>query len=460
MKTYSELIEQNFSFPTEEFSVLNNELYFHGIRLLDIIEKYDSPIKVTYLPKIEENIKKVQDWFAKAIAYNNYTGYYTYTFCTKASHFKFILDKTLSCGAQLETSSEYDISILRKLYEDGKISKQTLVLSNGFKRPRYLTYISELINEGFNCIPILDNIDEIDDLAPLCSQAFGVGIRVATNEEPDYAYYSSRLGVRYDAIKKLYEKNIANKANIQLKMLHFFMNTGIHDTVHFWNELNRMILKYCEIKKVCPSLDTMNIGGGLPIKSSLSFEYDYPFIIDEIVKAIKEECDRQNVPHPNIITEFGSFTVGESGAVLYTVLQDKRQNDQENWYIINGSFITQLPDAWGLNHKYILLPLNGWNREFQRVNLGGLTCDGMDYYNSEANSEDLFLPKTNGEPLHIGFFHTGAYQESLGGYGGIQHCLIPSPQHLVIDRNEKGDVHYNLFRGHQEPEGMLDILGY
>ena len=187
MKTYSELIEQNFSFPTEEFSVLNNELYFHGIRLLDIIEKYDSPIKVTYLPKIEENIKKVQDWFAKAIAYNNYTGYYTYTFCTKASHFKFILDKTLSCGAQLETSSEYDISILRKLYEDGKISKQTLVLSNGFKRPRYLTYISELINEGFNCIPILDNIDEIDDLAPLCSQAFGVGIRVATNEEPDYA---------------------------------------------------------------------------------------------------------------------------------------------------------------------------------------------------------------------------------------------------------------------------------
>ena len=460
MRTYSELIQQTYSFPSEEFSIKQDELYFHDVRLLDIIEQYGSPLKLSYLPRIDENISRASNWFNEAFTKQGYQGAYTYAFCTKASHFKFIIERALSCGAQIETSSDYDIPIIRKLYEDQKLSKDTLIISNGFKKPGYTQHVTELINDGFNCQPILDNRHEFEAYQKACTVPYKIGIRIATNEEPDYAYYSSRLGVKYEEVLELYQSKIANDHLVELKMLHFFMNTGVHDTVHFWNELHRMVQKYCEVKKHCNSLDTLNIGGGLPIKSSLQFEYDYEFMIGEIVRTIKEECDLHGVPHPNIITEYGSFTVGESGAILYTVLDEKKQNDQESWYMINGSFITHLPDAWGLNHKYILLPLNGWDNEFQSVNLGGLTCDGMDYYNSEANSAELFLPKTNGAPLHLAFFHTGAYQEALGGYGGIQHCLIPSPQHLVIDRKSDGTLSFDLFRGTQDASVMLDILGY
>ncbi len=61
---------------------------------------------------------------------------------------------------------------------------------------------------------------------------------------------------------------------------------------------------------------------------------------------------------------------------------------------------------------------------------------------------------------YIGFFHTGAYQESLGGYGGIQHCLIPAPKHVLIDIDEKGDLVTELFADEQDSESMLQILGY
>ena len=61
---------------------------------------------------------------------------------------------------------------------------------------------------------------------------------------------------------------------------------------------------------------------------------------------------------------------------------------------------------------------------------------------------------------YIGFFHTGAYQESLGGYGGIQHCLIPAPKHVLIDRDESGEVRHWLFAEDQKEENMLKILGY
>ena len=130
--------------------------------------------------------------------------------------------------------------------------------------------------------------------------------------------------------------------------------------------------------------------------------------------------------------------------------------------MIDGSFITQLPDSWGMNQKYIMLPVNNWGLPYQKVNLGGLTCDSMDFYNTEAHSSDLYLPicEEESERQYVGFFHTGAYRESLGGYGGIQHCLIPAPKHVIVDRLEDGTITTRLFSEEQTSAPMLDILGY
>ena len=243
-------------------------------------------------------------------------------------------------------------------------------------------------------------------------------------------------------------------------MLHFFINSGIRDTAYYWSELTRFIQKYVDLKKISPTLDSMDIGGGWPIKTNVFFDYDYQYMAEQIVKNIKWMCGKNNTEEPNIFTEFGSYTVGESGAVLYSVLEEKLQNDKELWYMIDGSFITQLPDSWGLNQKYIMLAVNNWDEGYHNINLGGLTCDSMDYYNSEAHQYNLYLPKPEGKVQYLGFFHTGAYQESLGGYGGIQHCLIPAPKHVLIDRDEDGNVTHRLFADDQTEESMLKTLGY
>ena len=164
---------------------------------------------------------------------------------------------------------------------------------------------------------------------------------------------------------------------------------------------------------------------------------------------------------PHIYTEFGSFTVGESGGAIYEVLYQKKQNDREKWNMINSSFITTLPDSWAINKRFIMLPINRWNDTYERVLLGGLTCDSDDYYNSEQHINAIYLPEyKKEEPLYIGFFNTGAYQENIGGYGGLQHCLIPAPKHIIIDKNKEGQIVTSLFKEQQSSHQFLDILGY
>ena len=336
------------------------------------------------------------------------------------------------------------------------------MICNGFKRDKYVSNIADLINEGHkNCVPIIDNYEEIELLSDAINDKFKIGIRIASEEEPKFEFYTSRLGIGYKNIVPFFNKQIKDNEKVELKMLHFFINTGIRDTSYYWNELLKCLRVYINLKRICPTLDSLNIGGGFPVKNSLHFEYDYQYMIEEIVNQIKIACDEAEVEVPHIFTEFGSFTVGESGGAIYEILYQKQQNDREKWNMINSSFITTLPDTWAISKKFVMLAVNRWNDEYERVLLGGLTCDSDDYYNSEQNTNAIYLPKYKKEkPLYIGFFNTGAYQDTIGGFGGLQHCLIPQPKQLLIDRDENGELEVTLFSEQQEPEDFLKILGY
>ncbi|MBF9255340.1 arginine decarboxylase [Pontibacter sp. 172403-2] len=462
MDKYTDLIHQTFDFPTEEFTVENNELQFNGIPLMDIIREYGTPLKLTYLPKISSQIQRAKQFFKQGMENLDYKGTYTYCYCTKSSQFSFVLEEALKNDIHIETSSSYDIPIIRALHKRGKLTKDTYIICNGFKRELYRQWISELINDGFrNCMPILDHLGEIDYYKEHVTEKTKVGIRVASDEEPKFEFYTSRLGVRYGDVIELYEKQIKDDPKFELKMLHYFINSGIKDTSYYWSELSRFVHKYAELKKVCPELDSIDIGGGFPIKTSIQADYDYQYMTQEILRTIKRICNEEGVPEPNIFTEFGIFTVGESGATIYSILDEKLQNDKELWYMIDGSFITNLPDAWALNQRWPLLAVNHWNKEYRKVQIGGMTCDSQDYYNSEMHSFQVFLPKyPKKEPLYIGFFHTGAYQESLSGYGGIKHCLIPAPKHILVDRAADGQLKTWQFAPEQSSESMMRILGY
>ncbi len=459
---YIDLIDQTFDFPQDEFNLREDRLFFHGIDLMRLIDEYGTPLKFNYLPQISNNIQRAKGWFREAMHNLGYGGNYHYSYCTKSSHFSFVLDEVLKNNVHIETSSAFDIDIVRNLYNSGKLTDGRYVICNGFKTANYIKNIAGLIEDGnLNVISVVDNIQELQQLLDSTDKEINIGIRIASEEEPKFEFYTSRLGIRYREIVPFYKAMLQDNPRVKVKMLHFFINTGINDTAYYWNELTKLLRIYCDLKKVCPSLDSLNIGGGFPIKKSLAFDFDYAYMVREILTQVKRVCMDNDIPDPDIFTEFGSFTVGESGGAIFSILHQKQQNDREKWNMIDSSFMTNLPDTWAINQRFILLPINRWQDDYERVLLGGLTCDSDDYYNSEQHSNAIYLPKFNKDkPLYLGFFNTGAYQETIGGFGGLKHCLIPEPKHILIKRDENGKLKTEVFSEEQTAEDYLKILGY
>jgi arginine decarboxylase len=459
---YIDLIDQTFDFPQNEFNLREDRLFFHGIDLMRLINEYGTPLKFNYLPQVSNNIQRAKGWFREAINNLGYAGNYYYSYCTKSNHFSFVLDEVLKNDVHLETSSAFDIDIIKNLYDQGKIANGQYVICNGYKPEPYIDNIIDLINAGnLKVIPVVDNTDEIERILAKTDKEISIGVRIASEEEPKFEFYTSRLGIRYREIVPYYKSFLKENPRVKVKMLHFFINTGINDTAYYWNELTKCLRVYSDLKKMCPELDSLNIGGGFPIKKSLAFDFDYAYMVREILTQVKRVCTDNDIPEPHIFTEFGSFTVGESGGAIFSILHQKHQNDREKWNMIDSSFMTNLPDTWAINQRFIMLPINRWNDDYERVLLGGLTCDSDDYYNSEQHSNAIYLPKFDkNKVLFIGFFNTGAYQETIGGFGGLKHCLIPEPKHILIRRDDDGKITTEMFSEEQTAADYLKILGY
>jgi arginine decarboxylase len=467
--TYFNLIDQSFYFPQEGFDLRDEYLTFHGISLKYLIEKYGTPFRFIYLPKIGDQIKKARNLFNRAIKKHGYRGEYHYCYCTKCNHFSHVISEAVKHDVHLETSSAFDIDLILNLHKEGKIDKKRKIVNNGYKTDEYLRKIISLIAYGFkDVIIVLDSKSELERIANVAKEMkvkdkIKIGMRMAINEEPQSAYYTSRLGIRPADMLEFFQNHVKDNPYVELRMLHFFVDSGIKDSLYYWGEFQKALKLYIDLKKQSEKLDSFNLGGGFPIRNNLGFEYDYNYIVNEIVKNIKESCDAEGVREPHIFTEFGKYTVGESGAIIFKVLEQKLQNDTESWYIINNSLMNTIPDAWSIHEKFILLPINKWGNEYRRANIGGISCDHSDYYNSEDFNQEVLLPsypEDDPEPLYLGFFHTGAYQDAISGYGGIKHCLIPSPKHVIIDRDEKGNIVDYVYRNEQSAEEMFRLLGY
>jgi len=132
-------------------------------------------------------------------------------------------------------------------------------------------------------------------------------------------------------------------------------------------------------------------------------------------------------------------------------LQELQASLQER-YLINASIFQSLPDYWGLQQSFPVMPLHNLEKKpIRAASIWDITCDsdGEIGFDSE---KPLFLHDVDleNEEYFLGFFNVGAYQETLG----MNHNLFTHPNEYTINIDENG---YKISNS-VESKNILDIL--
>ena len=154
---------------------------------------------------------------------------------------------------------------------------------------------------------------------------------------------------------------------------------------------------------------------------------------------LRERLNSRNRAHREIIDE------------LAEKLADK--------LFVNFSLFQSVPDVWGIDQIFPVLPLAGLNREpTRRGVIQDITCDSdgrIDgYVDGQGVETTLPLPEWHAdeEPL-LGFFLVGAYQEILGDL----HNLFGDTDSVVAALDENGEW---VLSHAQQGDRVSDVLAY
>ena len=146
--------------------------------------------------------------------------------------------------------------------------------------------------------------------------------------------------------------------------------------------------------------------------------------------------------------------VGMLGDKHYSEIMDIQERVQER-YLVNFSMFQSLPDYWGIDQTFPVMPLDRLDEPPTRsASLWDITCDSDGEIGFNLDNP-LFLHDVDVSERNyfLGFFLVGAYQEVLG----MKHNLFTHPTEAIIRIEDKEPKGYSV-EGLLESQCIQDIL--
>jgi arginine decarboxylase len=464
-QTFSSYVQERYhrasEGPLTDFlSRRNGQLYLgDDINLNRLAHQYGTPLEVVYYPQITRQIQRMVNWADQARWHTRYRGTFVYAYATKANFTADVVQTALAAGSHYETSAAADVEIARHLWRKGLLPPDRLVCCSGSKEPAYLEAIYRLRQDGCsNIVPIIDDLDEWKEWqASSLPLQLGVRERAVGNRDGRRPG-NDRFGLTHEEMAHVVE-HIAESPH-RLVLYHAMVGSQIENSDYFLDMLRESVVSYCQMRQRVPTLRYFDFGGGMPASGyRMDFHFDYPRFLTRLMDIIQQTCDAFQVPVPDLVGEFGRYTVANHHLYLFEVGRVKQgQRNEPDWYLINGSLMVTMPDmVFVPNQQFLVLPLDHWDAPIRPVRLAGRrTCDSDDIY-PRSSQKPLLLPNT-GEGLVLAICGTGAYQQMLSGMGGAHHCLSPEPQRVVIKEMDGQPVLHTVPQ--QDQASIMRLLGY
>lgn len=247
----------------------------------------------------------------------------------------------------------------------------SLLLCNGFKDEAFIKTALLAVQAGKRLTIIVEKMNELKIVMTLAKQlgvAPWIGLRAKLYSRGSGKWASSggesaKFGLTTSEILDCVRLLRDAKLDGQLKLLHFHIGSQITDIKRVKNAMKEAARVYAKLRQIGCAIEFLDIGGGLGVDydgSQTRFESSVNYTVQEfandVVYVIKQVCEEENVPHPNLVTESGRFMTAYH-TVFITSIRDEIETFAEDKPVVtidedDPQVITELKDLCdGINGK-------------------------------------------------------------------------------------------------------------
>jgi len=345
-----------------DFKSVLDEIHQEGVQF---------PVVVRFHDILRSQVANLNTIFKDTIERAEYQGRYQGVYPVKVNQMREVVEEIVDAGTPfnygLEAGSKAElITALAMNTNDG-----SLTVLNGYKDEEFMRLAMLGCKLGRKMVVVVEKYSELLLLVKVAKElevepTIGVRAKMTVKGRGKWegsAGDRAKFGLTISEIIKTARYLESQGMSHCLNLLHFHIGSQLTDIRAVKEAITEASRIYADLHKMGFPLDYVDVGGGLGIDydgsnstNESSRNYSMQEYVSDVVYGLKEMCDLEGVPHPNIVSESGRAITAHHSCVVTEIVGEIKSDaasvdvtecDNEHVFLKN---IRELAEQFD-NHK-------------------------------------------------------------------------------------------------------------
>ena len=296
-----------------------------------------APVLLRFPDILDNRIEKTAECFVKAEKEYNYQADHFIIYPVKVNQMRPVVEEIISHGKRynlgLEAGSKPELHAVLATNMDS----DSLIICNGHKDQNFIELALLAQKMGKRVFLVIEKLNELTTIAETAEKLgvrpnLGVRIKLAssgTGKWQESGGDASKFGLNSTellaALKQLDELGMRDC----LKLIHFHIGSQITKIRRISTALREAAQFYVQLHRMGFNIEFVDCGGGLGVdydgtrssNSESSVNYSIQEYVNDCVYTFADASNKNNIPHPNLITEGGRSLTAHHAILILDVIE-------------------------------------------------------------------------------------------------------------------------------------------
>lgn len=345
----------------------NNGVEIDLRELVDELQVRDvsAPMLIRFTDILDNRIEDMSRSFKVAAEEYGYNGKNFIIYPIKVNQMRPVVEEIINHGKKfnigLEAGSKPELHAVIASNPDN----ESLIICNGYKDEDYIELALLAQKMGKMIFIVVEKLNELKLIAKVSQRLkikpfLGVRIKLASSGSgkwEDSGGDVSKFGLTSSELLQALDYLEKNDLKDSLKLVHFHIGSQVTKIRRIKIALREASQFYVQLHAMGFKIEFVDIGGGLGVdydgtrssSSESSVNYSLQEYVNDSVSTLVDACDKNDIAHPNIITESGRSLTAHHSVLIFEVLETTSiptWGEDENISEDEHELVQELYDLW------------------------------------------------------------------------------------------------------------------
>ena len=295
------------------------------------------PVLLRFPDILDSRIEKTASCFDKAKKEYDFKAENFIIYPIKVNQMQPVVEEIITHGRKfnlgLEAGSKPELHAVIAV----QCQSDSLIICNGYKDQSYIELALLAQKMGKRIFIVVEKLNEIEVIARAAKKLnvkpnLGIRIKLASSgsgKRAESGGDASKFGLTSSELLQALELLDSKGLHDSLKLIHFHIGSQITKIRRIQVALNEAGQYYVNLRKMGYNVEFVDCGGGLGVdydgtrssSSESSVNYSIQEYVNDCVYTFVDAANKNDIPHPNIITESGRSLAAHHSVLVIDVLE-------------------------------------------------------------------------------------------------------------------------------------------